>query len=145
MTKVNILTGSKELGEAFARYLKYVMDIGYREIRLILFNRISGLSKDILDANLWIIEAFNPSEPDNPEGFRTALKLAGKKRFLIYFLSVPNDFPEDGPFWCVMPCSRLKAKIEQVLSGSLPTQDDMRKIIDLWPKLVYNPNTHHSY
>ena len=139
--KVNILTGSLELGKSLRRYLRYVLGIKFDSIRLLLFGPGSGLSREILDADFWIAEAFNPFEPDNPEGFRTLNKLTGKKGLLLFLLP-PDNFPEDGPFWCTIPCSNFREKIERAMSDGVLSKEGFQRLVEIWPDLGSDPSRH---
>lgn len=144
--KVNILVGLQELYNAIMRYMVYVMEVGQLGCQIMLFGQISGLSRENLNADLWIIEAWNPVESDNPEGFRAAYKLAGTAKCLLLFLKVPEGFPEEGPFWCNPVTSRLSDKIKEVLNAPPPAKADFELLITLWPALALEPvNHHHSH
>lgn len=142
ISKINLLVGSKEIGEAIRRYIKYVMGIGLDQTRLLLMGDAARLSRDILDADLWIVEVCNPMEPDNPEGFRTMSKLAGTTRCLLLFLFPPKGFPPNGPFWCTIPMVNLNEKIRDVINSDPPGAEDYQRLIDLWPALSHEPSRH---
>lgn len=140
--RVNILVGAEEVGNALRRYMVYVMGFGKEDCSILLFGQSSGLSRESLNAELWIIEAWHPSESGNPEGFRTAYKLANTVKCLLLFLTLPEGFPKEGLFWC-NPLTRLSDKIKDILSASQPRKVDFDRLIDLWPALAREPNKHH--
>jgi hypothetical protein len=142
----NILTGSKYIADALKRYMVYVMSCKESECRMLFFGESSGLSAEDFMADLWLIEAWHPFEPDNPEGFRTAYKLAGKARCLLLFLQMPEGFHEEGPFWCNPVSTRLSDKINEVLQNPPPSRADFDHLISLWPALAQEPKKqHHSH
>ncbi len=142
VSKINLLVGSKEVGNAIERYIKYVMGIGLDQTRVLFMGGAARLSRDILDADLWIAEVWNPTEPNNPEGFRTMSKLAGTARCLLLFLLSPKGFPPDGPFWCTLPIVNLKEKIKSVMDSAPPGAEDYQRLIGLWPALSHDPSRH---
>jgi hypothetical protein len=139
--KVNILVGTEELAQAFKRLLKYVFNID--KVNIFFLGQTKALSYEVLEADFWIIEAFHPFEPNNPEGFRTAYKLAGKSKFLLLLLNVPQNFPNEGKFWCNIFTSNICAKIREVLDTLPPTKKDFDALTKIWPQLLYEPKRHH--
>lgn len=141
--KANILTGSEKTSRALKRYMVYVMGFKERNCQIMLFGQASGLSPDNLKAELWMIETWHPFEPDNPEGFRTAYKLAGRSKFLLLFYDVPEGFPEDGFFWCNPITCDLNEKITEAIDNPPPTKAEFDQLIKLWPALAHEPKDHH--
>lgn len=141
-SSINVLIGSDDLGRALDRYLKAA--ISPVQISILHMGRPLFLSQDILNADLWIAQAFNPNQPENPEGFRTALKLAGSKRFLILFSAFsPITFPKEGFFWTTYNSSKpLFLKIQEVINAAVPTYEDYQALIKIWPDLAYDPSYH---
>ncbi len=140
--KVNILTGNMELANSLIRHLRYVMGIEEDRIHRLIFGKEHILSKEILDADFWIAEAWNPLEPENPEGFRTLMKLSGRAKCLILFLFMPSGFPPDGSFWCKIPCNGFKQKIKKAMESAPPDQKDYQALVEMWPELAYDPTKH---
>jgi hypothetical protein len=143
--KANLLAGIQELNSALRRYMVYVMGFKWEDCQVMLFGAGSGLSRESLEADFWLIEAWHPFEPDNPEGFRTAYKLAGKMKCLLLFLKVPEGFPEEGPFWCSLVTTKLSDKINEVLDKPSPSKADFDNLIAIWPALALEPSEHHHY
>jgi len=139
--KVNILVGTKELGQAFKRLLKYVFDID--RVDILLLGQTKALSHKVLQADFWLIEAFHPFEPNNPEGFRTAYKLAGKTKILLLFLSTPEGFPKEGDFWCSFIIKNLAKKIKETMHISMPQKEEFEHLAEKWPALMHEPKGHH--
>jgi len=139
--QVNILIGTKELGQAFKRFLKYAFDID--KVNMLLLGQTKGLSQKLLQADFWLIEAFHPFEPNNPEGFRTAYKLAGKTKLLLLFLSTPEGFPKEGDFWCSFIIKNLAKKIKDIMYASIPQKEEFEHLAEKWPALMYEPKRHH--
>ena len=140
--KINLLTGDMELANSLRRYLRHVMGVEPGGIRALIFGKEPILSREILNTDFWIAEAWNLSEPENPEGFRTLRAMAGKAKCLVIFLFTPEGFPQEGPFWCRLPCLGLKEKIRRAMESPPPTQQDYQTLIDLWPDLAYDPGKH---
>jgi len=138
----NILTTSEHMGMALRRYLVYIMGFREDECNIILMGQSSGLSQEVLGAKFWLIDAWNFFNAD-PEGFRTAHKLAGKIKCLLLFYHVPDGFPEEGPFWCNPITARLSDKINEVLRNPPPSKADFEHLISLWPALANEPKKHH--
>lgn len=143
--KVNLLNGIEVLGRVLRRYMIYVMGFRKEDCQIMLFGQSSGLSRESLEAGLWIIDAWHPFEPSNPEGFRTAYKLAGNIKCLLLFLKVPEGFPENGLFWCNPVTVRLSDKIREVLSAPPPTKADFDRLIAFWPALAQEPSKHRHH
>lgn len=139
---LNILVGLEELGAALERYIQFT--IGPARIRRLQMGEATELSKEVLSVDLWIAEAWNPTQPDNPEGFRTAMKLVGVCRVLLLFTSfLPDAFPEEGTFWTTC-CSEkpLSAKVSEILEGRVPKREDYQALLKLWPALGNDPARH---
>lgn len=143
--RINILTGTKELAYALRRFLAYVFKIEPQKINILLLGKAFFLSQEMINADFWLIEAFNPKEPNNPEGFRAAKALAGEIKCLLFFLFVPEGFPEEGSFWCNPLNVYLKDKINKVIRSAPPSKNDFDKLVTLWPELIYEPEDHHHH
>ena len=143
--KINILAGSIKLGRALRRYLVHVLGLKGYDCSILMLTDNIALSQDILKTDLWIIEAWHPFEPDNPVGFRTAYKLAGSIKSLLFFYDVPVGFPEDGFFWCNPLTCEFKIKIKEVAESELVTKADFEQLIELWPALAYDSTAHHHF
>jgi len=139
--QVNILVGTEELAQAFKRFLRYVFDID--KVNMLLLGQTVILSQEMLHADFWLIEAFHPFEPNNPEGFRTACKLAGKTKILLLFLSTPEGFPKEGNFWCSFIIKNLAEKIKETMHGSIPQKEEFEDLAKKWPALMHKPKKHH--
>ncbi len=141
--RIVVITGSRKLNGALGRYLKYVM--GYMDILYGELGNPESIRREMFDANLWIIEAFNPEDPQNPEGFRTAKKIDGNVRFLLLFTGfVPEYFPKEGEFWVVLPFKKtLSTKIEEIIQNPPPNIKDFEEIEGVWPLLKAEPRHHH--
>jgi len=142
--RVNILVGSEELASALRRILKYVFGVPEENLNVLFLGNPLVLSRELLEADLWIVEAFHPLEPNNPEGFRTAYKLASTASFLLLFtLPYLKDFPSEGPFWWTLSShTNLARKIEDALSH-IPKREDFEALIKKWPELIRDPTKHH--
>ena len=138
----NSLTASKYIGDALTRYLVYVMGFKRNDCNIILFGDSNSLSHEILKADFWLIDAWNFIKND-PEGFRTAYKLAGTIKCLLLFYNVPEGFPEEGKFWCNPLKCNLREKIKEVLDNPPPVKADFEKLIKMWPELAKEPKHHH--
>ena len=144
MDCVNIevcLIVKRRLVFALERYIKYVI----RLCKVVTFEMESNvIPGNLLNYQFYLISAFNFSL-NNPEGFRTAKKLArAGKRVLLLFTYVPDDFPEEGDFWLTLPWKTpLSKKIEQVLKSPPPSEEDFERLERLWPLLEYKPSNHH--
>ena len=141
-----LLTSGRIYIEALSRYLKYILRI--KNVYLAYLGNPSSvfeLPEEVRNNGLWVIEAFNAKELNNPEGFRTAKKLArAGKRVLLLFTYVPDGFPEEGDFWLTLPWKTpLSKKIEQVLKSPPPSEEDFERLERLWPLLKYKPSNHH--
>jgi len=143
--EISFLVESEELEISLERYLKFVCEINEKFYYGRFGDPTSILrNKEMLDADLWIIEAFNPDDVTNPEGFRTAKKFAEKKKVLLFFISVPQNFPEEGSFWMKLPSKILiSEKVNKVLSNPLPKLRDFENLESLWPILKNRPFHHH--
>ncbi len=126
------------------RYLVFALGFKKNECNIILFGESSGLSRDIFKAHLWLIDAWNHFRHD-PEGFRTAYKLAGKIKCLLLFYKVPDGFPEEGEFWCNPLSCNLEQKIKEVLEKPPPHKTDFEALIQIWPELGKTSGHHHHH
>lgn len=111
-------------------------------------NDTCNLSKDILLADLWITDIWNPEDPYDPEGFRTVKKLAGKaKVLLILYAFYPPALPDEGPFWISLLSGKpLADKVEEVLNSLPPTKGNFQELIKTWPLLGKDSSrNHHSH
>lgn len=143
---INILAGADEIGRALKRYLMYVMGFSGQECRILVMGKVTSFSQEMLNADIWLIDAWNPFKPANPEGFRTAYKQAGRARCMLFFYDAPANFPKEGPFWCNPLESKLSRKIEDALASSPPEKEEFDKLRVLWPALAYAPkNLHHHH
>jgi hypothetical protein len=143
--RITLLTGSDELNLSLERYLRFLLDI--EGIFIAKLGHPETLEPEMMNSDLWIAEVFNPEVPRNPEGFRTAKKLAGKMPFLLLFIGdAPSDFPREGDFWLVMPSSiSLVSKIEEISNSPPPTDKDYRSLEEMWPLLGRGPYHRHHY
>jgi len=142
---ITILTGSDELNFSLDRYLRFVFGGKVKQIFTARLGEPESLQFEMLSSHLWIAEAFNPEDIENPEGFRTVKKFAGKARALLLFVSlVPQNFPREGHFWLTLPCpTTLYEKIKAVLDSPCPTINDYQHLETLWPLLKGGPSRHH--
>lgn len=141
--KVVLLIGNSELNDAINRYLRYVLcnlQVFYAKL-----GHPEMLTPDMLHADLWIIEAFNPSDITNPEGFRTAKKLASRTKILLIFYYLPKNIPVEGNFWLKLPCmTKLSTKIKEVLNKPAPNINEFNTLESLWSALKGQPR-HHGH
>ncbi len=142
---INILAGAEEIGRAIKRYLVHVMGFRGQECNILVMGKKVALSREILNAHLWLIDAWNPFKPKDPEGFRTACNQAGKARCVLLFYDVPAGFPDEGSFWCNPLNCKLSKKIEDALRASPPEREEFEELIKLWPALAYEPKDHHHH
>lgn len=144
---VTILTGDVELSDAIERYLHFLFSGQVAEIFQASLGKPETMQPEMLTADLWIAEALNPVEIENPEGFRTAKKLAGKTRFLLLFsVIIPSAFPKEGSFWLYLPSHvSLSTKIKKIMLNPISTDSDYQKLEDLWPLLKRGPSHHHHH
>ncbi len=143
--KVTILTGSDELNLALERYLHFVFAGEVSEIFKARLGEPATMQYEMLSSHLWIAEVFNPEQIENPEGFRTAKKFAGKTRFILLFVGIiPKKFSREGSFWTTLPSSiSLAQKIREALNGLPPSINDYQCLEKLWPLLKGEPSHHH--
>jgi len=143
--KVTILTGSEELNLALERYLWFTFSEEVTGVFKAMLGNPATIHHEMLSSHLWIAEVFNPENIENPEGFRTAKKFAGKVRFLLLFVSlIPRNFPEEGPFWMTFLSNKpLSEKIREVLDKPSPAEEDFEKAEEMWSRLKYKPEGHH--
>ena len=138
-----LLFSDNELSNAVSRYLQYV--IGDVKITHAILGHPEMLTPDILHADLWIIEAFNPSDITNPEGFRTAKKLASRTKILLIFYYLPKNIPVEGNFWLKLPCmTKLSTKIKEVLNKPAPNINEFNTLESLWSALKGQPRHHRQ-
>ncbi|MCD6101159.1 MAG: hypothetical protein J7K33_11335, partial [Candidatus Marinimicrobia bacterium] len=71
---ITILTGSDELNFSLDRYLRFVFGGKVKQIFTARLGEPESLQFEMLSSHLWIAEAFNPEDIENPEGFRTVKK-----------------------------------------------------------------------
>jgi len=141
--KVVLLIGNIELNDAINRYLRYVL--GNLQVFYAKLGHPEMLTPDMLHADLWIIEAFNPSDLTNPEGFRTAKKLASRTKILLIFYYLPKNIPVEGNFWLKLPCmTKLSTKIKEVLNKPAPNINEFNTLESLWSALKGQPR-HHGH
>lgn len=142
--KITILTGTDELNLSLARYIRFTLPEA-KEIFIAQLGNPETLEQAMFSSDIWIAEAFNPSDYQNPEGFRTAKKLAGKNRFLLLFTSgVCENIPEEGRFWIKLPTNiSLASKIRRLLKDLPPSKDDYLSLEEKWPLLKETPFHHH--
>ncbi|PXF58998.1 MAG: hypothetical protein C4B58_04800 [Deltaproteobacteria bacterium] len=144
--KINILTSFGEVGRALKRYLVYVIGFGWNECKIIVLGKETAYSREMLQAKLWLIDAWNYDKSPDPEGFRNAYKLAGSIKCLLLFYHVPDGFPEEGPFWCNPGSCKLGRKIREILKSPPPEKRDFEKLMERWPDLGREPeDRHHHY
>ena len=143
--KVVILAGTREMVNSLRRYLDYSLSI-----KGLIYGKYLGdagnISHELLQSDLWICEAFNPEDVENPEGWRTAKILPEKTKRLVFFLPpLPLDFPSEGVFWLTLPYHLpiLKKKILEVLNSPFPLQKEFDKMEKVWPLLKRKPGGHH--
>ena len=141
--KVVLLIGNNELNDAINRYLRYVL--GNLQVFYAKLGHPEMLTSDMLHADVWIIEAFNPSDITNPEGFRTAKKLASRTKILLIFYYLPKNIPVEGNFWLKLPCmTKLSTKIKEVLNKPAPNINEFNTLESLWSALKGQPR-HHGH
>lgn len=93
---INILTYSDETNNLWHCLLENVLGLTARCYKT---HDFKILSKEMLDASLWIVEVWDTTLSD-PVGFRTAYELAGNFRFFLIFNKKPEEsFPDEGQFW----------------------------------------------
>jgi len=143
--EVTLLTGSDELNFSLDRYLRYLFQEEIEEIFMAKLGHPETLEQEMLSSDLWIIEALNPEEYQNPEGFRTAKKFAEKSHILLLFLGyVPENFPKEGKFWLVLPSSiSIVGKLKNILAHPLPSIKDFLALEKRWSLLKIEPLHHH--
>ncbi len=137
-----ILTGNNELNISIKRFLHYVFNINKENIFHFTFE--SSLTPEILnESDIWIIEGFNPEEPSNPVGWRTAKKL--NKKVLVIFLSQPKNLNLKESYFFTFSLKNFKEKIENVIKNEPPKIEDFEKIEEKWKELKYEPGHHHHH
>lgn len=143
--KVTILTGSDELSFSLERYIRFVLQNQVDEVFIGRLGYPETMGHEMLSSHLWVAEAFNPEDLQNPEGFRTVKKLAGKTFVLLLFLgTVSDNFPREGDFWLVLPSSTsVASKIEKLLSKPPASADDYHSLEEMYPLLKGEPLHHH--
>ena len=143
--RVTILTGSDELNLSLKRYLSFIF---LKELKKIFTARLGepeSLQSEMLSSRMWIAEAFNPVNIENPEGFRTVKKFAGKAKVLLLFVShIPRNLPSKGSFWLMLPSvAPISEKIREILNSPPPSEEDFQYLEKLWPMLKAEPSFHH--
>lgn len=139
--KIVLLVEDTEVANVLERYLKYVMC--NVNVTHALLGHPEMLTPDMLHADLWIIEAFNPSDITNPEGFRTAKKLASRTKILLIFYYLPKNIPAEGNFWLKLPCmTKLSTKIKEVINKPAPDINEFNTLESLWLALRGQPRHH---
>jgi len=141
--KIIILVNNKFVAKALKRYLYFVFNFSMQDSFVLTFSNTRGLSRKILQSKLWLIDGWNSPYNWDPEGFRTAYKLAGTIKCLLLFYNVPEGFPEEGKFWCNPLKCNLQEKIKEVLENPPPEKADFKKLIKMWPELAKEPKHHH--
>ncbi|MEN3045226.1 MAG: hypothetical protein ABDH37_08475 [Candidatus Hydrothermales bacterium] len=147
MNNILILVGSKELALALLRFFIYVFDFRKEDIYYFTFKDFNIVPEDIVKKSiLWIIEGFNPEEPENPVGWRTAKKCG--KKVLVFFLSHPDCSKEElkvisNKHFISFYLDNLKRKIEEVINNEKPKEKDFEEVENIWNALKYEPTHHH--
>lgn len=144
-TRVTILTGSDELNLSLKRYLRFIFREEVKQVFTARLGEPESSQSEMLSSHLWIAEAFNPVNIENPEGFRTVKKFAGKAKVLLLFVShIPRNFPSTGSFWLMLPSvTPISEKIREILNNPPPLEDDYQYLEKLWPMLKAEPSHHH--
>ena len=135
------MVGNEPFGVSLKRFVSFLFDPGSVFINLLFFGKCRIYDYHILNADLWIIEAFN-KDGLNPEGFRTACKLAGLARILLLFHETPSNFPPEGDFWCNPLNCKFDDKIMTLFNIPIPVISDFEILIKQWQDLAYEPNAH---
>ena len=142
MLKVSIVTDTKELGESISRCLKYVF--GIKEFNFLRLLKESGITPEVLKADMWVVEVFPSLELNNPIGFRTIYKFIKSKRILKFLLIFPPIFPEslknlpeEGLFWW-SPCCKTSfpEKLRSILNSKGFTQKEVEDLAKKYPFLL---------
>jgi len=143
--RVTILSGNIEISFSLKRFLHFLFFDEINEIFIAKLGEPESLKLEMLSSNFWIAEVFNPKDIENPEGFRTVKKFAGKVKVLLLFISeVPENFPKSGSFWIFLPSNEsLYEKIKNVIANPPPSEKDYQYLENLWPILKYKPAHHH--
>jgi hypothetical protein len=143
--KVTILTGTDDLNLSLERYLYFVFSEQITDIFNAKLGQPETMRPEMLSSQLWIAEAFNPEDINNPEGFRTVKKFAGNTHSLLLFSSdTPETFPADGSFWLTIPSkTSLSGKIRQIIEKLPPTIEEFQQLERLCPVLKGIPTHHH--
>jgi hypothetical protein len=142
--RATILTGDNELKFSLKRYLRFLFLEEINEVFTAKLGEPESLKIEMLSSNFWIAEAFNPDNIENPEGFRTVKKFAGKAKVLLLFISeVPENFPKSGSFWICLPSGEsIYEKIKNVIKNPPPSEEDYKYLEDSWDLLRYGPSHH---
>ncbi len=146
--KVTVLTGSDDFNVSLERYLYFVFSEQITDIFKAKLGQPETMRPEMLSSQLWIAEAFNPEDINNPEGFRTVKKFAGNTCSLLFFTSdTPETFPVEGRFWFTIPSkTKLSSKIKQVIENLPPTIGEFQRLERLLPILGGKPfHYHHDY
>jgi len=107
-----------------------------------LYDVISLSYKDILNIDLWVIEAFID---DDPVGFRTALSLAGSNKILLVINPPISSYVNsEGDYWITYSFrGNLVEKIQRILTETPRLKKDYENLIEICPALGQPPkNTH---
>lgn len=146
--KYFILSDLECINSSLKRYLKEI--IGISDFGDTIFDR-NEFSDEILDYDLYFIKGFKDNYMCNPEGWRTAKKLGALnsndskiRKFFIFFIMVPEYFPEEGSFWLTLFRGKsIKEKFEEISGNPPPKKEDFEKAEEMWPRLKYKPKGHH--
>ncbi len=143
--KITILTGNDELNISLKNYIRFVLTNMISQIYIAKLGKPETINVSMLDSDIWIIEAFNPEDPTNPEGFRTAKKLASRTKSLLLFVDMPyEDFFKNCKFCLKLPSEiRLKKKIIEIINSPKPTINDFETLENACPRLKKQPSHHH--
>jgi hypothetical protein len=140
---INILTYSDETNNLWRCLLENVFGL---KARCYKARDFKILSKEMLEASLWIAEVWDTTLSD-PVGFRTAYELAGNFRFLLIFNKKPEEsFSDEGPFWITYSyLGDLKKKIEELI-GQPPLEKSEYEVLSKnYPELILRPISHHHH
>jgi hypothetical protein len=141
---INILTNSDETNNLWRCLLENVFGL---KARCYKARDFKILSKEMLEASLWIAEVWDTTLSD-PVGFRTAYELAGKFRFLLIFNNKPEkNFPDEGPFWITYSYfGDLKKKIDRLINNPPLPREQYEELAGKYPQLISKPiNYHHHH
>ena len=144
MTKpitVNVAMSCDEAKESWRCLIENTIAL---HVRCYNTNDICVLSRDDLEAALWIIEVWSAGLVD-PVGFRTAYQLAGKARCLLVFNRKPGrDFPDEGTFWITYAFTgSLADKINTLLLEPRTKKATYNSLLGKYPQLAYRHVSKH--